>query len=635
MCGFAGCLETEEGTRRPPIGEVVQHMTAALGHRGPDDERYGIDTGLAIGFRRLAIMDPERGAQPMRSADGHYLLVCNGEIYNHVELRAELSAAGERLRTGSDTEVLLAMWRRHGVEALDRLRGMYAFAVWDAELRELFAARDPFGIKPLYWAECDGRLLFASEQKALRTVLGTGRPDRAQVERYLQFQYVPGPGTLSPGISALPPGGRLWASPGLGVRVERGPVPRISPARPATPVAPAIRGALRDSVRAHLRSDVPVGAFLSGGIDSTSIVALAAAERPGLETFSIGFDEPGYSEVALAERSAEALGVRNTAMVIGADDFIRELPRIVWHLDDPVADPSVVPLWFLARMASERVKVVLSGEGADELFAGYRVYGQHPLVRALRHLPAPARRELRGTAGLLPAGLLPAGLPGRGLLERGATPLEEWFIGNARVFDRAEVAALTRADQPASAHELLAPRWAEVEGLDDVSRMQHVDIHSWLVGDILTKADRMSMAHGLEVRVPFLDPAVLGVAAGLPAEAKTGGGSTKLALRAAMADLLPEGVAVRPKLGFPVPLAGWLRGELHDWARDVISGGAGDLVDVGVALDLLGRHRTGPVDRSRRIWAVLVLCVWYQVFVTDGARPLRSTPISAEMWISA
>jgi asparagine synthase (glutamine-hydrolysing) len=619
MCGFASSLELTSSGAAPAPGADVPAMTATLGHRGPDDDGLAVDGPFQVGFRRLSIVDLDGGHQPMRSPDGRWLLVFNGEIYNHVELRAELRALGETFTTGSDTEVLLAHWRRHGTDGLLRLRGMYAFVVWDAVAQELHAARDPFGIKPLYWAVDRGRLLLASEAKAIRTELDAIGVDAGQLQRYLQFQYVPGPATLTPGVQALPPGSWLVAGPGRAPVVERFWVPTFQPGAAPAPPEPAIRAALRGSVRAHLRADVPVGAFLSGGIDSTSLVALAREATPALETFTVGFDRPGFSEVELAQRSAEALGVVNTSRLIGHEEFADALPRIVWHLDDPVADPSVVPLWHLAALAASRVKVVLSGEGADELFGGYRVYGhQHALLRGLRALPAPARRALAGLAAALPQGQ-----PGAGLLARGAVRLEDWYLGNARIFGRDELDGLLRlGGRPAAdPREVTDPVWHTTRGLDPVTRMQAVDLRTWLVGDILTKADRMSMAHGLEVRVPFLDRDVWAVAAGLPASAKHGRGTTKPALRRAMAGLLPEGVAERPKLGFPVPLRAWLAHELYGWARDVIARSqAGDLLDTSVALALLERHRGGQADLSRRIWAVLVFCLWHEL-VVEGRVP--------------
>jgi asparagine synthase (glutamine-hydrolysing) len=622
MCGFTGCLAVTPGVA--PAAAWAEDAVRRIAHRGPDDGGTYADDRVALAFRRLAVLDPTPGGhQPMASHDGRHVVVFNGEIYNAVELADELRAAGVALRTGSDTEVLVELHARFGPAAVSRLRGMFAYVVWDGRTGELFAARDRFGIKPLYYAlsPCGGLLRFASEKKAL--VEPAGRPgapagppvDRDALRRYLTLQHVPGPATLTPGVRALRPGHTLTVRPGEPPAEARYWRPDLRPAaRPRPASAGRILTALADSVRAHLRCDVPLGAFLSGGVDSAAICALAREHRPDLRTFTVGFGEDGYDESALARRTADALDLATSSTTVTAADVLEHLPRIVWHLDDPLADPSAVPLWFLAREASRHVTVVLSGEGADELFGGYRVYRQPRFVRAGERAPDRLRRAVRGLASLVPDGVR-----GRGLLERTGTPLARRYVGNAHVFAGAHLdrVAGAGAGRP-SALDLTAPVHARAlaAGLDDVATMQLVDMAAWLPGDILVKADRMTMAHGLELRVPFLDPRVFAVAAELARTEKVGGRTTKRALRRAMGMLLPPDVAARPKLGFPVPVGRWLSGPLAGWAAQLLrTADTGRYLDRTVALELLRHHRSGAADHGRRLWALLVFSLWHQIHV--------------------
>ena len=397
MSGIAGCLVLAGGTR--PDADWVLRAVRRMAHRGPDDEHVISDGPVTLGARRLAVIDPSAaGRQPMRSADGRYTIVYNGEIYNHAELARRLRARGVVLRGGSDTEVLLESYAAEGREALRKLRGMYAFAIWDAQTGELFCARDPFGIKPLYYALAEGgrQFRFASERKAL---LGPGEVpviDPDALRRYLSFQYVPAPATMTPPVICLPAGCSLTVRPGAPLeRPSRYWRPVLRSARsPALDTPERVLAALRGSVAAHLRSDVPVGAFLSGGVDSAAICAIAAETRPGMLTFTAGFARAGYSEIEEAQETAAALGLRNIPYVITPQEFAARLPQIIWQLDDPMADAAAVGLWFVAREARRHVKVVLSGEGADELFGGYGVYYQPGVVRAATKLGPGDRKSV-------------------------------------------------------------------------------------------------------------------------------------------------------------------------------------------------------------------------------------------------
>ncbi len=654
MCGIAGCLALAPSAG--PDNDWVDRAAQRVAHRGPDDDGTYCDFDVALGFKRLAIIDlSPAGHQPMSSADRRYWMVYNGEIYNYIELAEQLRAAGVTLRSSSDSEVLLETYARTGKDVVRKLRGMYAFAIWDTHRKELFCARDPFGIKPFFYRADGGLLRFASEKKALAEPGELSPLDGDAMRRYLSFQYIPGPATLTPPIRALPPGhtltahratredtaftsGARLATPGgagvagvVGVSgvaraagMPQGTVEisrfwraELRPARVARPETHRqILDVMRDSVAVHLRSDAPLGAFLSGGIDSAAICALVAERRPDLLTFTVGFEREGYSEIDRAQETAAALGVKSIPYVIGVEEFMRHLPQIVWHLDDPMADAAAIPLWFVAREARRHVKVVLSGEGSDELFGGYLIYHQPGVVRAGEKLPEWGRSSLKRAASMIPAGV-----KGRGLLERTSTPLRRRFIGNAHVFSDAEVDLIAgaAASGGASPYDVTDPVYAQASwaGLDDVSTMQLVDINTWLAGDILVKADRMTMAHGLELRVPFLDREVMAVAAKLARDEKTGGGTTKYALRAAMSELLPRSAVERAKLGFPVPVGHWLKSPMYEFAGRLLREAQTDeWVNRAAARELLSRHRSGESGGNwRQLWVLIVFSLWHQIFV--------------------
>lgn len=623
MSGIAGCLALAEGTR--PDTDWTVRAARRMTHRGPDDDGVFADGPIALAARRLAVIDPSAaGHQPMRSSDGRFWMVYNGEIYNHGELAQRLRARGVQLRGRSDSEVLLEMFAAEGRDALRRLRGMYAFAIWDTRNRELFCARDPFGIKPLYYTLAEGgnQLRFASERKAL---LGAGEVsviDPDALRRYLSFQYVPPPATMTPPVRALPPGHFMVARLGGPVDVFRYWRPMLRPAKsPSVDTPERILAALRESVTTHLRSDVPLGAFLSGGVDSAAICALAAESRPGMLTFTAGFARPGYSEIEQAQETASALGLKSVPYVITAQEFAARLPQIIWQLDDPMADAAAIPLWFVAREARRHVKVVLSGEGADELFGGYGVYYQPSVVRAATRLPGWSRNS----AGAM-AARIPPGQRGKGLLQRISVPLRDRYIGNAHVFSGAEVNLLTRYGG-GTVFDVTDPLFDQAAdaGLDDVATMQLVDINTWLPGDILVKADRAAMAHGLELRSPFLDREVMAVASRLARAEKTAAGTTKFALREAVGGLLSQAAAERRKLGFPVPIGHWFRGELSGYAEQVIhEARTEEWLDKREVLNVLRQFRAGdPEVPWRRLWVLLVFSLWHQIYVERVFDPVK------------
>jgi asparagine synthase (glutamine-hydrolysing) len=604
-------------------------------HRGPDETDVWHNQDVVFGFNRLALIDLASSHQPLHwgpsQARGRYTLAFNGEIYNYRELREQLIREhGATFATRGDGEVIVAAYHHWGADAVRRLRGMFAFLIWDSQERLLFGARDPFGIKPLYVHTAAEGTAFASEKKCLLQMAQPGSLslDQPALQHYLLLQYVPEPATMHREIRRIESGTLFTVRPGEEPATERYFAPVFSP----TPINDAARkpalyrriaDTLRDSVGKHMIADVTVGAFLSGGIDSTAIAALAREHNPNLITFTTGFEREGYSEVDVAAESAAAIGVRHIIRTVKPDEMMEALPLIVWYLDDPVADPALVPLWFVAREARQHVKAVLSGEGADELFGGYTIYREPLSLAPFEKVPGGVRRAL----GRLST-RIPEGTRGKDLLRRGALPLEQRYYGNARIFRDEQLRLLLRGYDPRrSTSEITAAWYRHSAGWDPVARMQHVDLFTWLRGDILVKADKMTMANSLELRVPFLDPEVFKVAATIPLSEKIAGrtdgsGTTKYALRRALEGIVPAHVLHRRKLGFPVPIRHWLRDEMYDWATGIIRDSQTDhLLDLDAVRRLLDEHRTGPIDHSRRLWTLLVFMLWHGITVERRIRP--------------
>jgi asparagine synthase (glutamine-hydrolysing) len=464
----------------------------------------------------------------------------------------------------------------------------------------------------------------ASEKKALLQLMGTQARsvDTRALQQYLTLQYVPEPATMHEGIRRLESGTCFSVVDGeITTRRYFEPDFALRPvhARDQADLYRRIRETLDDSVRVHMRADVTVGAFLSGGIDSTAIAALAKQYNPDLLTFTVGFERHGYSEVDVAAESAAAIGVEHITRVVTPEEFAAAVPAIVWYLDDPVADPALVPLWFIAREARKHVKVVLSGEGADELFGGYNIYREPLSLAAFGKLP---KQVLRALGAL--SERIPAGVRGKDLLRRGSIPLEQRYYGNARIFRDEELGFLRTYDSAVSVTDLTAALYEKTRarGYDDVTAMQYIDLFTWLRGDILVKADKMTMANSLELRVPFLDPEVFAVACTLPVSERVTRETTKYALRQALRDVVPAHIFNRRKLGFPVPTRPWLANELHDWARSIITESqTQELIVRTDILALLEAHRRGPIDFSRKLWTVLIFMIWHGIFVENRITP--------------
>ena len=601
MCGIAGFISPA----RADAAALVP-MLARIAHRGPDGQGTFVEGPAALGHCRLAIIDLQGGAQPLYSEDKNFVVVFNGEIYNYRELTAELTALGHTFATRTDTEVLLHGWEQWGRELLPRLRGMFAFALWDRRAQVLFCARDMFGIKPLYYCRCaDGTLLFASEIKAFLDHPSFEKQlNTAQLPLYLSCQYSPGRDTFFAGVQKLLPGHFLEFSEGI-VRTTRWVQPAFLPGD--TPPAPdELEAVLRQSAEAHKIADVEVAGFLSGGVDSAYLTALARPAR----TYTISYAEPKYDESFPARALARNLGLRNRVRCISPGEFWDAVPAVQYHMDEPMADAAAVALYFLNREAARDVKVVLSGEGADELFGGYNIYRDPFTARWYNRLPPWLRSGLGAAASLLPPG------PGVNFLVRRGLSLEERYFGpTALLTEREKRRLLPGYEGDGDPVCLTESIWDMTEDQDPVTRMQQVDLQLWLAGDILLKADKMSMAHNLELRVPYLDKEVFALAAALPAAAKANARMTKIALRQAAARTLPPAAAARKKLGFPVPVRDWLRQEPYtSRVRAVFSRpAAGEFFNVRLLHTMLNHHLHGG-DCWRQIWCVYSFLIWYEQF---------------------
>lgn len=615
MCGFVGFIDENDQTYDHRAAIVA--MADAIAHRGPDSEGHFEDGRAALGFRRLAIIDLAGANQPLYNENRSLVLVFNGEIYNYRELRRQLIAAGHAFSTQGDAEVVLHGFEQWGEGALDRLRGMFAFALYDTATGELFCARDAFGIKPLYYAVEGGRILFGSEIKGLLAHPHARRSlNERRLAHWLCMEYLPDEETLFEDVRKLPAGHWLRWHNG---RAERGRwfVPRFAPdaGRSLEESAEAIEAALRESVAAHAIADVDVGCFLSAGVDS-SLVAREAARIMEARTFTIGWGEGRFSELEAAATFARATGLPNEGRILGAEQFFASVPAVQYAMDEPLPNPSAVPLYHLCAMAAESVKVVLSGEGADELFGGYPYYQECLAFAPYMMVPAPARRALAAAARHLPEGT-----HGRRFLMRGAHPLPERYIRLEYNFPWAEALDLlapelgARCAAAPTPWELAAPLFAEIEA-DEITAMQTADILTWMQQDILLKADKMSMASSLELRVPFLDREVFALASTLPASQRVGRRETKIALRAAAARTLPQATAAMPKQGFVTPLAQWLQEEpWHSQVREVLnSERARRFFRTDRLNALLDEHQRGPRSHMKKIWSAYCFLNWHEQY---------------------
>src|SRR6266540_2259452 len=606
MCGICGTAST----RRAADPERLAAMSATLAHRGPDSDGMFVDGGVGLAARRLSIIDLDTGDQPIANEDGSVVVVQNGEIYNYEELTHELVRAGHRFRTHGDTEVIVHAYEEWGTSFAERLRGMFAIAIWDGRERRLVLARDRYGIKPLYYRTQDDRIAFASELRALPR----DDIDLDAVEAFLAFNSVPAPLSIFQGTRKLPPGHLLLWDGGVELQRFSRPAPTADTrTEDEAELVEELRARLRDSVRAHLVSDVPVGVLLSGGVDSCTLAALAAEEATyPLRTFSIGFAERSFDELADARRVAERYGTVHRELVLEPDAALL-LPALADAFDEPFADSSALPTYLVSQLASEDVKVALSGEGGDELFGGYYTYAADLLALRLGRVA----RLLRPAVERLPTSTARASFDYRAkrFVRAAHLPPLERHHGWKEIFSadaRAELTSETSAFDPV---DLLRARYAETAGADELARLQDVDLGVYLVDDLLVKTDRASMAHSLEARVPYLDTVVTNLALALPTRHKVRGLSKKVLLRKAAEPLLPREIVHGKKRGFSIPAAAWLRGDLEPFARETLS--ADTLRRQGffrpeVVNRLVDEHVAGREDRSRQLWGLLAFTLWHE-----------------------
>ena len=648
MCGICGFTQATDNDH-----QTLKAMCDIMAHRGPDGEGQYIDDGIALGHRRLSLIDLEGGSQPMVRATGEhasritspavdasgnpcgspeeidvkgdYVIVFNGEIYNYRDLRSELEAEGWRFEKNSDTEVLLVAYIAWGEDMLCRLRGMFAFAIWNKATRELFCARDFFGIKPFYYTQVNGQFIFASEIKCILEHPAYQRElNEEALAQYLCFQFSALPETFFKGVFKLLQGHCLTVHADGSVTTRRywQPTYDIDEARGEAETVDAIDAAMRESVRYHNVADVEVGSCLSSGIDSSYMAACLADENPDIHTFTVGFAlyQGDRDEISWARELADKLGVQNDYKHIGEDEYWESLERVQWHMDEPSADPSAVSLYFVDQIAAKKVKAVLSGEGADEFFGGYKIY-QAPLAnKKLAWLPKSALRGASAAARKL-------GVRGANYLERASETVESWYYTNANgvAFSAEERTRLLKCvpDGLAAPQDLTAPVYAEVASLDETTRMQYVDLWFWLTGDILLKTDKMSMAHSLESRVPFLDKKVFELSATLPTPLKVSNDQTKIALRQAAERGIPHEWAQKEKLGFPTPVIAWLRQDKYaERVREAFTSAEAErFFNTNMLTALLDEHVSGAKDNSRKIWIVYMFLVWYRIYFIDKTVP--------------
>jgi asparagine synthase (glutamine-hydrolysing) len=627
MCGFVTFFSNNAIEEKNK--ESLREMRRTIIHRGPNQDGEYMDDFVYLGFRRLSILDLANGSQPY-SYNDQLEIVFNGEIYNYLYLRDELIKQGYEFSTNSEVEVLAKLYTHYGENFIEKLRGMFSFIIWDKINKTFLGARDPFGIKPFYYVENDNGLYVASELKSFHKNEDTSYTeiDNEALHNYLTFQFVPEPKTLLKDVKILKPGHSIKKEYGKAAEINCYYSIKFNP----TPGSKdekmeEIRKVLDESVRLHMQAEVPVASFLSGGIDSTVVTALAKKYKPDLKTFTIGFDRDGYSEIDLAKETADKLGVENISRIITHEEFANELPKIIWHMDEPVADPAAIPLYFIAQEAAKHVTVILSGEGSDEVFGGYTIYHEPNSLKVFDYIPSVVKKVLKGSASLIPEGTR-----GKSFIERGCTPMRERYVGNAKIFlDNEKKSILSNFNSEFTIPKAMNDIYNKAQCYDPITQMQFVDFNTWLTGDILVKADRMTMAHSLELRVPFLDTEVFKVASKLTSQEKINGNVTKYLLRESFKSELPLTAIDRKKLGYPVPIRLWLKDELYEWAINIIKeSNADEFINKENAIKLVEDHRKGPFDLSRKIWTVLVFLIWHKVFIEKNTPFLNQNEVAID-----
>lgn len=615
MCGIAGFMGQVENR-----ADVIRNMTEVITHRGPDSDGFFTDDNISMGFRRLSIIDLGAGHQPIYNEDKSLVLTFNGEIYNYKDLRKELIAKGHKFYTDTDSEVLVHGFEEWKEDMLPKLRGMFGFAIYNTKDNSLFIARDFFGIKPMHYTQIGNDFVYASEIKSILEYPKFEKKfNRNALDSYLSFQYAVPPETFFEGVYCLMPGHYLWYKDGE-VETTRYFEARFNPDEEMTEeeAVDRIEKVFENSVNAHKIADVEVGCFLSSGVDSSYVSTYFADQK----TFTVGFDfGEKYNEISWAKNLSEKIGVEHHTHLISSEEFWDAVPTVQYHMDQPLADPSCIALYFVSRLASHYVKVVLSGEGADELFGGYTCYNDPRVFKIYQTIvPHCIRKAIRAICRKLPD------IKGRDYLIRACDKLEERYIGNAFMYDYKQKQELLKDPSIATRpQDLTRKYYYRCRKYDDVTKMQYLDINMWMVGDILLKADRMSMANSLELRVPFLDKEVFKVASSLPTKLRCNKHNTKYAMRKAAVRHMPEATAEKEKLGFPVPTRVWLRDEkYYNVVKTKFKGKTAEkFFNTDVLVSWLDSHFSGKEDNSRRVWTIYVFLVWYDIYFDEDSEKVE------------
>ncbi|RGI77080.1 asparagine synthase (glutamine-hydrolyzing) [Ruminococcus bromii] len=615
MCGIAGFMGQVENR-----ADVIRNMTEVITHRGPDSDGFFTDDNISMGFRRLSIIDLGAGHQPIYNEDKSLVLTFNGEIYNYKDLRKELIAKGHKFYTDTDSEVLVHGFEEWKEDMLPKLRGMFGFAIYNTNDNSLFIARDFFGIKPMHYTQIGNDFVYASEIKSILEYPKFEKKfNRKALDSYLSFQYAVPPETFFEGVYCLMPGHYLWYKDGE-VETTRYFEARFNPDEEMTEkeAVDRIEKVFENSVNAHKIADVEVGCFLSSGVDSSYVSTYFADQK----TFTVGFDfGEKYNEISWAKNLSEKIGVEHHTHLISSEEFWDAVPTVQYHMDQPLADPSCIALYFVSRLASHYVKVVLSGEGADELFGGYTCYNDPRVFKIYQTIvPHCIRKAIRAICRKLPD------IKGRDYLIRACDKLEERYIGNAFMYDYKQKQELLKDPSIATRpQDLTRKYYYRCRKYDDVTKMQYLDINMWMVGDILLKADRMSMANSLELRVPFLDKEVFKVASSLPTKLRCNKHNTKYAMRKAAVRHMPEATAEKEKLGFPVPTRVWLRDEkYYNVVKTKFKGKTAEkFFNTDVLVSWLDSHFSGKEDNSRRVWTIYVFLVWYDIYFDEDSEKVE------------
>ena len=615
MCGIAGFMGQVENR-----ADVIRNMTEVITHRGPDSDGFFTDDNISMGFRRLSIIDLGAGHQPIYNEDKSLVLTFNGEIYNYKDLRKELIAKGHKFYTDTDSEVLVHGFEEWKEDMLPKLRGMFGFAIYNTKDNSLFIARDFFGIKPMHYTQIGNDFVYASEIKSILEYPKFEKKfNRKALDSYLSFQYAVPPETFFEGVYCLMPGHYLWYKDGE-VETTRYFEARFNPDEEMTEeeAVDRIEKVFENSVNAHKIADVEVGCFLSSGVDSSYVSTYFADQK----TFTVGFDfGEKYNEISWAKNLSEKIGVEHHTHLISSEEFWDAVPTVQYHMDQPLADPSCIALYFVSRLASHYVKVVLSGEGADELFGGYTCYNDPRVFKIYQTIvPQCIRKAIRASWRKLPD------IKGRDYLIRACDKLEERYIGNAFMYDYKQKQELLKDPSIATRpQDLTRKYYYRCRKYDDVTKMQYLDINMWMVGDILLKADRMSMANSLELRVPFLDKEVFKVASSLPTKLRCNKHNTKYAMRKAAVRHMPEATAEKEKLGFPVPTRVWLRDEkYYNVVKTKFKGKTAEkFFNTDVLVSWLDSHFSGKEDNSRRVWTIYVFLVWYDIYFDEDSEKVE------------